>query len=271
LNKLKVSVLQLSSIDDISTNIIQVKKLILEALKFNPDLICLPENALYLRIKEGEAIPSLQITDPVFSELQSLIKNQKTMIHIGSVPLRKTDGVYNSSVIVSGEKIEASYNKIHLFDIHLTNQKPIRESDVFKHGESPKVFTVNGWKVAQSICYDLRFSELYSMYAKQEVDLILVPSAFLVPTGKAHWEVLIRARAIESQAFVIAAAQAGQHKSLRTDLVRETYGNSMIVSPWGAILKQGGPNQQEVINYELDLQEIGKTRMQIPMKNHRRV
>lgn len=180
--------------------------------------------------------------------------------------------MYNSSVIISDEgKIETSYQKIHLFDIQLAGQKAIRESDVFRHGEGPGIFTINGWKIAQSICYDLRFAELYSQYAREQVDVILVPSAFLTKTGEAHWEVLLRARAIESQCYVVASAQVGCHESTRGSGRRETYGHSMVVEPWGAIAAHLGGSQKQTSVCSLSKAKIESTRTQIPMAQHRRI
>ena len=121
-----------------------------------------------------------------------------------------------------------------------------------------------------SICYDIRFAELYSVYAKAEVDIILVPAAFLVKTGQAHWEVLLRARAIESQCYVIASAQAGTHHSQAGILSRETFGHSMIVDPWGDV-KAFKTTEVGVVFAELSQDLIRNVRKQIPMKNHRRI
>ena len=131
-----------------------------------------------------------------------------------------------------------SYEKIHLFDIELDGLSPVRETDLFKHGKFPSVFKVRGWEIGQAICYDLRFAELFLEYAKQGVDLVLVPAAFLVETGRAHWEVLLRARAIESQCYIVAAAQAGKHLGCQGGH-RMTYGHSLAIDPWGTVIWQG--------------------------------
>jgi predicted amidohydrolase len=151
-----------------------------------------------------------------------------------------------------------------LFDIQLAGQEAIRESDEFNHGDGPSILDIKGWKWGLSICYDLRFSELYSKYAHQAVDIISVPAAFLVPTGEAHWHTLLRARAIESQAFVVASAQSGSHKG-----IRETYGHSLIVNPWGAILLDMTTVGVSVM--ELKKSDIKRVREQIPMSSHRRL
>jgi predicted amidohydrolase len=271
LKNLKISVLQLCSIDSFHQNWERIFDLFKKTESFSPDLICLPENAVYLRIIEGEPIPEMSLHDPALFFLQELCAKRKCTVHLGSAPVREGEKLYNGSLLISEQGIQISYKKIHLFDIHLQGQKPIKESDVFSHGDGPSTFALHGWKIGQSICYDLRFSELYQYYSKIPTDLILVPSAFLVPTGKAHWETLLRARAIESQAYVVAAAQAGKHLSSKSDQFRLTYGNSLIVSPWGEVVAQGSSSDCEILNFELSLDEIKKVRTQIPMHFHRRI
>ena len=234
-------------------------------------LVCLPENALYMRLKEGEKIEGLALDSQVFRELEELSQKRKLSIHIGSVPLLTQGKLRNASVLVElGSGRRKSYEKIHLFDIELENQKKISESDVFSHGLTPEIFSLSDWQIGQAICYDLRFSELFSAYANLEADLILVPAAFLVETGKVHWEVLLRARAIESQCYIVAAAQAGTHQGLQGDQ-RATFGNSLVIDPWGRVLWRGSPDRVECQLIVLQKSEITKTRRQIPMRNHRRL
>ena len=178
---------------------------------------------------------------------------------------------YNASILIDPvHGLSVVYKKIHLFDIELAGQKAIRESDSFAHGLWPSVWSYEGLLFGSSICYDVRFAELYSKYAKQEVDVIVIPSAFLVPTGRAHWEPLLRARAIESQAYVLAPAQCGLHQSKHHDGARETYGHSMIIDPWGEILslKESGVG---LIYADLNTERVRSVRKQIPMKNHRKL
>ena len=190
---------------------------------------------------------------------------------LGSVPISDNQKLYNSSIWIEPSlPARISYSKIHLFDITLTGQKPIRESDVFASGSGPSILNYLNWKFGQSICYDLRFAELYSEYAKADVSAILIPSSFLIPTGKAHWETLVRARAIESQCYVIASAQSGAHQSVQGAFTRHTYGHSLVVSPWGEkLVEMTGTVGIEI--FELDLDVVDRVRQQIPMKNHRRL
>lgn len=270
---LKVAVCQMTAVDDVRANLQQMENLISDISESSGvRLFCFPENCLYLRVKEAEAIPPFTLEDRVFADLAVLAKKRKAYFHLGSVPLQMGDFLYNSSVIISDEgKIESTYQKVHLFDIQLTGQKAIRESDVFRHGVGPGIFMVDGWKIAQSICYDLRFAELYSQYAREHVDVILVPAAFLVKTGEAHWEVLLRARAIENQCFVVASAQAGCHVSTHGGEQRETYGNSMVVDPWGQIVVRLSENEKQTSVCSLSKERIQQVRTQIPMAQHRRI
>jgi len=271
--ELKIAVCQMTSVDDVQANLRQIEELIGEVPESEDvRLFCFPENCLYLRVKEGEAIPPFTLQDPVFADLAVIARRRKAYLHIGSVALQMGDFLYNSSVIISDAgKIETSYQKIHLFDIQLSGQKAIRESDVFRHGESTGFFEIDGWKIAQSICYDLRFAELYSQYARQSVDVILVPAAFLIKTGEAHWEVLLRARAIENQCYVVASAQVGRHESVRGGGSRETYGHSLIVEPWGTVAVHLNGVKKQTSVCSLSKAKIEAVRTQIPMSQHRRI
>ncbi|MFN8791121.1 MAG: carbon-nitrogen hydrolase family protein [Bdellovibrionales bacterium] len=268
MKNLRVGIAQITSIDDVDANL----KMILDLLSaVNPgevDVVFFPENCLYMRLKEGESVKGLQASDSAFQKIADWAKHSRCAVHLGSVPLVQGAQLYNASMWIDAQgQIQPSYTKTHLFDIELEGQRPIRESDVFAHGSGPRTLNVGEWRLGQSICYDVRFSELFHAYAEEGVEVILVPSAFLVKTGQAHWEILLRARAIESQCYIIASAQSGQHRSPRGQ--RETYGHSLIVDPWGQKILEilDSPKLQIA---ELALREIQKVRQQIPMKNHRR-
>ncbi len=274
---LQVAVCQLTSVDDVQANLEFILKALESLGSAIPDLICFPENALYLRVKEGEKIPSMKLNDPALRTLSTWAKTNGTHLHLGSVPLEKEGQLYNSSLLLSPDgTVRDHYQKIHLFDVDVEGHKPVRESDAFAHGQEPSIFEIKGWKIGSSICYDMRFPELFLRYARAEVDVILIPSAFLVPTGRAHWEVLTRARAIEAQAYVLAAAQGGEHRGAEGG-IRRTYGHSEIVDPWGVIVAECmddqvvGPGVWPVLRAELSRERIRKIREQIPMKNHRRL
>lgn len=265
---LKVAILQMTSIDDIKSNIDQILNLLKPVQDQNIQIAFLPENCLYMRIKEGSTIPAIELNHPGIQKLQSWVDQYGCHLHLGSVPVLMNDRLTNATVWLEPKKQpKVVYKKIHLFDIELTGQSPIRESDVFSHGDEPSMFQFQNWNIAQTICYDLRFSELFNYYAYKLADIIAVPSSFLVKTGEAHWEVLLRARAIESQCFIVASAQSGVHKSSSGQ--RLTYGHSLIVSPWGEKLVEisSGIGLQV---FDLDPLMIDRIRQQIPMKNHRR-
>jgi predicted amidohydrolase len=267
---LSIAVCQMTSVDDVEANFRQMQSL-LDSVSTSLDIAFFPENCLYMRLKEGASIPGLTLQDPIFSQLTALAKSRQTTLHLGSLPLREGEKLTNATVTVSADgKVECTYRKMHLFDISLEGQKPVKESDAFHHGPSPSVLDLHSWKIGQTICYDLRFAELFSAYAKQKVDLIAVPSSFLVATGKAHWEVLLRARAIESQCYVVAAAQAGTHSNA-SGHQRATYGHSLIVSPWGEILAQGSADRPQALVSVLEKSQVEAVRRQIPMHSHRRL
>jgi predicted amidohydrolase len=266
---LNIAICQMTSVDDVSANLNQIEML-LESISGPVDLACFPENCLYMRLKEGSSIPGLDLEDLAFEKLKELAKQKSCFLHLGSIPLREGSKLTNASVLVSPDgKVECTYRKMHLFDITLEGQKPVRESDVFLHGPAPSLLDVHSWKIGQTICYDVRFSELFSVYAKQGADVILVPSAFLVATGHAHWEVLLRARAIESQCYIVAAAQAGTHVNSAGDQ-RKTFGHSLVVNPWGEIVYQAPADTPQAHVLQLDQSLIEKVRRQIPMRSHRR-
>lgn len=270
---LKIALAQLNSNDDIQSNLNTILKLIDEANAHvqKPDLILFPENSLFFRIRSEDQVRALELSSPIWSELQAKSDQTKIALHLTTAILDQDKKVYNASVLIEpGTELKITYRKIHLFNITLSGQKPIRESDVFADGAEPSTFKFKGFKFGSSICYDVRFSELYSAYARAEVDVILVPAAFLVKTGMAHWDSLLRARAIESQCYVLAAAQAGTHRSSLGEASRDTFGNSVVIGPWGQIIQQ----KVEGVGLayaEINKAEIASVRAQIPMKSHRRL
>lgn len=271
-SELVAAAIQMTSVDDVATNVAQMESLLQEAFQqAQPRFVCFPENCLYLRLKEGEKIAGMTTSHPAFQRLSELAKHYNTYLHLGSIPLYLEGHLYNSSVLITPEgEVRPTYQKMHLFDIQLDGQAAFRESDVFRHGQIPNVIEVDGWKIGEAICYDVRFAELFSQYARREVDVILLPAAFLVTTGEAHWEILLRARAIENQSYVIAAAQGGTHRGL-SEGVRETHGHSLIIDPWGTVVGQVEKRSPGVTISKLTRERIDSVRRQIPMKFHRRL
>ena len=204
--------------------------------------------------------------DIVLSSVREAARASKIWIHLGSLALRDGEGrlVNRGFVIDAAGTIRARYDKIHLFDVDLPTGESWRESAVYRAGA--QAVLVSGTPVGSlglTICYDLRFPALFAALAEAGADVIAVPAAFTVPTGKAHWEVLLRARAIEAGCFVVAAAQSGSHED-----GRETYGHSLVVDPWGDVLLDMALGEQ-VAFAEIDLARIGQVRARIPALSHR--
>lgn len=202
--------------------------------------------------------------------LQSLMAaaaRHQIWVHIGSMPVldEGADKLANRTIVISPDgAIVSRYDKMHLFDIDLASGESWRESSAYIGGEQPVVVQTPLGVMGLGICYDMRFPDLFSAYAKSGVDIITLPSAFTVPTGEAHWHTLLRARAIESEAFVIAAAQCGLHED-----GRQTYGHSLVVDPWGTILLDMG-NTPGLACVDVDLDTIARVRKQIPVHANRR-
>ena len=211
------------------------------------------------------------VSDSHSNALQSLIAaaaRHRIWVHIGSMPILDecAEKLANRSIIISPDGvIAARYDKMHLFDVDLASGETWRESSAYVGGANPVVVQTPLGLMGLAICYDMRFPDLFSAYAKSGVDIITLPSAFTVPTGEAHWHVLLRARAIESAAFVIAAAQCGVHED-----GRQTYGHSLVVEPWGTILLDMG-SAPGLAYVDLDLEALNRVRRQIPVHANRRI
>lgn len=272
-DEIKIALIQMTSVDSVTINVEQMIALAEKAIAQEPELrlLCFPENCLYMRIQEGERIPGFYLTDAAFADLTNWALKNQVYLHLGSVPLHLEGELFNSSVIVTDQgELYSGYQKMHLFDIQLEGQKAIRESDVFKHGMQPSIFEIDGWKLGETICYDIRFAELFLRYAQAEVDAILIPAAFLVKTGMAHWELLLRARAVESQSYVLAAAQAGTHRGIQGG-ERQTFGHTMVVDPWGEVKQTLDQSEVGFVIQTLQKSRLHQVRTQIPMKSHRRL
>lgn len=260
---------QLSSSDDIESNFQQIYKLVSE-INEPIDWVMFPENALYMKIDADSPGVSFDLSEDYFKKLQELCKEKQFPIVLGSVPVKKSGKVFNSTVVVNAVNSAAVYDKIHLFDVDVSGEKSLRESDQYSHGKETIVISRDGWRMGLSICYDLRFAELYSQYVKDQVDVLLVPAAFLKTTGKAHWHVLLRARAIENQCYVVAPAQVGPNRG-KSGNVRETFGHSLIVDPWGEVICDMLESPPAIEIVTLSKEKIEEVRKQIPMINHRKL
>ena len=267
---MRVALVQMTSTDDVAANLLAASRLVEEAATRGAKLIALPENFAFLR-REGGPIDCAQGLDgEILGCLRDLARRLQIRILGGSFPeaMPNDERVFNTSVLISpAGEIEAVYRKIHLFDVDLgaSGGGVYRESAVVAPGREVVVAQTPDAVIGLSVCYDLRFPELYRELTARGAQILAVPSAFTKETGKDHWEVLLRARAIENQAFVIAPAQCGRHSESRA-----SHGRSLIVDPWGLVLAQGG-DQPCVVLADCDLGELARIRASLPALKHRRL
>ncbi len=269
--KIKAAVIQTNAGPVIEENLRQEEKLIRAAAAEGATLIVTPENSCRMRATiEGKREASFEEKDhPAVPFFANLAKELGVTLIAGSI----------SSIRVGGNKManrcyvfgrdgaqKATYDKIHMFDVDLPNGDKYRESDTSAAGDRIVMADVDGLKLGLSICYDMRFPHMYRELAKKGAQILTVPSAFTVPTGMAHWEVLLRARAIENGCFVLAPAQVGKHEGGRA-----TYGHSIIIAPWGHILAEVKGDEPGYACAELDLDEVTKARQAVPSLTHDRV
>jgi predicted amidohydrolase len=205
--------------------------------------------------------------DPVLAAVREAAARETIWVHLGSLAVIGPQGKLRNRAFVIDDKgeIRATYDKLHLFDVDLPTGESWRESAAYEAGEGAVVVDTPAGKLGLSICYDLRFSALYAALTDAGADLLAIPAAFTVPTGEAHWHILMRARAIEAGVFVIAAAQCGRHEDGRI-----TYGHSLVVSPWGEVLLDMGGAASGVAFAEVDLGTIAAVRSRVPSIRHRR-
>jgi len=265
----RVGCIQLNSGSDRQANLKRVASLIGKAAQGGCKVILLPENFSFMAANDGDklTIAEEQNNSSTLHFLAGLAERYKVMIIGGTLPLiSATNGkVRNSCPVFSASgKMLVCYDKMHLFDVTLPDEQYC-ESDSVEAGVLPETVELDGWKIGLSICYDLRFPELYRHYSSIGCNILTVPAAFTVPTGKAHWKTLLRARAIENQCYVLAAGQCGEHPG-----GRNTWGHSMIVDPWGEIIAEAG-NEETVIIAEISLSKMNTIRQIIPALTHRRM
>jgi predicted amidohydrolase len=270
LRGVRVAAVQMTSTDDVGANLASARKWVAEAAERGAELVALPENFAFLR-REGLPIPCAQGLDgEIVGTLRELAERHRVWLVGGTFPEAVPgDGrVRNTCVAVAPDgRIAAVYRKIHLFDVDLSAHggQRYRESERVAPGtEIVGVETPFGL-VGLSVCYDLRFPELYRALAARGARFLMVPAAFARETGRDHWEVLLRARAIENQAFVVAPAQVGEHGGGRA-----SYGRTMIVDPWGLVLARA-PDAPGPVLAECRLEDQDRIRAALPALRHRRL
>lgn len=269
---MRVACVQMCSGGDVQHNLAVVATLLEQAAAQGVALALLPE--MFALLHPGDdrknQFAQEQAEQVVLPFLSERARHYGMIIVGGSLLLPGENGYLRNSCPVFSKRGErlALYDKIHLFDCDLPDRS-YHESARIQPGKQPCLVDLDGWRLGLSICYDLRFPELYRHYAARGAQLLTVPSAFTVPTGQAHWELLLRARAVENQAYVLAAAQFGRHPG-----GRETYGHSLIVDPWGLILAQAHntlPDTGELVVADIDLARVEGIRRQLPALEHRRL
>ncbi|WP_242610227.1 carbon-nitrogen hydrolase family protein [Fluviicoccus keumensis] len=269
-----VAAIQMNSQDSLTDNLAQLDKLLAEAALRGVKLAVLPENFAVFGAP-GQAHTASQLP-AILTWLADACRRYRLWIVAGSLPSSHRpdgevipDGRVRSACFILDEEgvVQGRYDKIHLFDAEVGDrQATYRESAVFEPGSSVVTVPTPWGRVGLTICYDLRFPELFMALRKAGTDLLVLPAAFTAITGEAHWETLLRARAIETQCFVIAAGQTGKHGALR-----ETWGHSMVINPWGKVLDERPEPTPGVVAVACDLGEMRKLRHSMPLMSHRRL
>ncbi len=264
---LRAALVQLNSSDDPAANMVQISEFVRAAHAGGARLIATPEvsNMMSLSRSHQQNMLQIQADDQTLKGLRDLAAELSVWLLIGSLALKsETSALFvNRSFLISPNgEIAAWYDKIHMFDVQLDNGEGYRESAQFQPGDRAVLAKTDFGKIGLTICYDLRFGHLHRSLAKADAAIITAPAAFTVPTGQAHWHVLLRARAIETGCFILAPAQCGTHAQ-----GRKTYGHSIAIDPWGNILSEADETPG-VTFADLDLTLVGKARAKIPALTH---
>jgi len=270
---MRVACLQMCSGGEIGVNLETAAALLEQAAEKGVRLAVLPENFAFMHPDNARKhqvarhdVPErvLRFLADSAAQFQMFLVGGSVLLEGSHGKLRNTSPVYGPDGTCVGV-----YDKVHLFDVDLPGES-YHESELVAHGLGPLSVAVDDWRMGLSICYDLRFPELYRCYAAESCEILTIPSAFTVLTGEAHWEILLRARAIENQAYVLAPAQVGTHPGGRC-----TWGRSMIVDPWGEILAEGasirGSSEPALLTAELDPARLAAIRSELPALQHRRL
>lgn len=266
-----VAAIQMASGPNVNANLIEAGRLIGDAVEAGARLVVLPENFAFLGQKESDKLAIAEEDDE--GRIQDFLSQQAESNGIwivgGTIPMHGKDGKrVRSACLVFNDKGQrvARYDKIHLFDVHISaSNESYNESETIEPGDQVVVIDTPFGRMGIAICYDLRFPELFRRMLDAGMQIIALPSAFTAITGKAHWEALVRARAIENLCYVVAADQGGFHVN-----GRETHGDSMIVDPWGQVLDRL-PSGSGYIIAELDKNQVEKVRKNFPVTEHRRM
>jgi predicted amidohydrolase len=259
---------QMTSTADRARNLDVALRLVNEAADQGAKLVGLPENFAYMGPEEGRLAGAETLDGPTLGALRDLARRRGLFIVAGSIAEQSPNPkmtANTSAVIADDGSIVAAYRKIHLFDVSIPDGARYAESEVVVPGDKVIVAPTALGRIGLTVCYDLRFPELYRKLASLGAEVITIPSAFTLFTGKDHWEVLVRARAIENLAYVIAPAQVGRHSA-----TRQTFGNAMIVDPWGVVLARC-PDGEGVCVAPFNRQRLERVRQELPALKHRKL
>lgn len=265
----KAACIQMSARKDPAFNADRVEALVREAAAGGADLIMTPEMTNIINRPKEAVAEAVQREEDCITAARFAALAKETGKHLlaGSLGVQAGGGkLANRSILFGPDgEVMARYNKVHMFDVDLPNGERYRESGTFEAGREAVTADLPWGRMGLTICYDMRFAYLYRMLAKAGCSFISVPAAFTVPTGRAHWHVLLRARAIETGCFVFAPAQCGTH-----DDGRKTYGHSLIVAPWGEVLADAGEEPEAIVMAEIDVSKVAEARTQVPALTHDR-
>lgn len=260
--------IQMTSTPNLEKNLGEAEELIDLAVRRGAELVCLPENFSFLGTDAEKIAHASQIATESEKFLKKMAQRFQITILGGGFPVpMSADKFYNTALLVDPSGLElARYQKVHLFDVNLPDGNTYRESSTVMAGsELPPVYaSPHLGKLGLSVCYDVRFPELYRHLSQQGADVLFVPSAFTAYTGKDHWQILLQARAIENTCYVIAPAQTGRHYAMR-----HSHGHAMIIDPWGSVLADAGVKPGVAIA-EINFTHLAQVRRQMPSLEHRR-
>ncbi len=268
---MKLAALQMTSSANVPANLRVARELVLEAAQRGAVLAALPENFAFMGLGEADklTVGETQGVGPIQQALATMAREARVWLVGGTLPIKgpEPNKVAAASLLYGPDgALMARYDKIHLFDVDVPGKSEShRESRHIAPGSAPVVVATAAGRVGLSVCYDVRFPELFRQLARRGMDGFILPSAFTAPTGRAHWETLLRARAIENQCWVVASAQSGFHAN-----GRETYGDSMIIDHWGRVLARL-PRGTGVVVADVDLAEQQSAREKFPALQHRRL
>lgn len=268
----KIAVLQMTSGIDPAANAASIASAVHDAKAGGAEMLFAPEMSGLLDRDRKRAAASIlpESESPVLTEVRQAAATAEIMVALGSLAVAREDGRWaNRSFVIDGTgEVIARYDKIHMFDVDVTATETFRESAGYRPGDRAVVVDTPFGKIGLSICYDVRFAHLYRRLAKAGAEILLVPAAFSPVTGEAHWEPLLRARAIENGCFVLAAAQTGDHP-ITKGKPRVTHGHSMVIGPWGNVMVDAG-TETGIVYADIDLGEVARARGRVPSLTHDR-